>query len=140
MTVPVWILLAFAGWTLLTLMSTIGVYRWSRILSGRAAISDWDPAVSQGSDWYRRAMRAHMNCVENLPVYGAVVVAIVASGAAGPILDALAVALIVARVCQTVVHVAAEPTDTIGAIRFGFFAVQLLCMTAMGVIVAARAL
>lgn len=138
MTVPVWVLLAFAGWTLLTLMSTIGVYRWSRILGGRAAISDWDPTVPQGSDWYRRAMRAHMNCVENLPVYGAIVVAIMASGAAGPVLDDLAVALMVARVCQTVVHVAAEPTDLVGAIRFGFFAVQLACMTAMGVIVAVR--
>lgn len=140
MTVPVWVLLAFAGWTLLTLMSTIGIYRWSHILSGRAAISDWDPTKPQGSDWYRRAMRAHMNCVENLPVYGAIVVAIMASGAEGPVLDGLAIAFIVARVCQTVVHVATRPTDVIAAIRFGFFFVQLVCMTAMAVVVATGAL
>jgi len=140
MTLPVWILLAFAGWTLLTLLATIGIYRWSRILTGRAAISAWDPTESQGSDWYRRAMRAHMNCVENLPVYGAIVVAMMASDAAGPLLDGLAVAFIVARVCQTVVHVATRTTDLTAAIRFGFFFAQIVCMTAMGVIVAARAL
>lgn len=140
MTLPVWILLAFAGWTLLTLLSTIGIYRWRRILTGRTAISDWDPAKPQGSDWYRRALRAHMNCVENLPVYGAIAVAIIASGAAGPALDGLAIAFMIARVCQTTVHVATTPTDLTAAIRFGFFFAQLVCMIAMGAIVAVQAL
>jgi hypothetical protein len=27
--------------------------------------------VPQGNEWYQRAMRAHMNCVENLPIYTA---------------------------------------------------------------------
>ena len=38
MTNPVWVLLGFAAWTLLTLFTTIGVYRWTRILTGRASI------------------------------------------------------------------------------------------------------
>ena len=140
MTLPVWVLLAFAGWTLLTLLSTIGIYRWRLILSGRTKISHWDPTQPQGSDWYQRAMRAHMNCVENLPVYGAIVVAIIASDATGEILDALAIAFIAARFCQTIVHVVTRTTDLTAAIRFGFFFVQLVCMFAMGVIVAARAI
>ena len=80
MTVPVWVLLLFAGWTVATLMATGGVYRWSRILSGRAALSDFPADALHGSDWYRRAVRAHANCVENLPLYAAIVVAIAASG------------------------------------------------------------
>lgn len=32
MPIPVWVLLGFAGWTLLLLFSTVGVYRWSRLL------------------------------------------------------------------------------------------------------------
>jgi uncharacterized MAPEG superfamily protein len=80
MTIPVLVLLGFAGWTLLTLFGSIGVYRWSRILTGRVSIAEWRADVPQGSDWYRRAMRAHMNCVENLPVYTAVVVALIATG------------------------------------------------------------
>jgi hypothetical protein len=78
MTIPVWVLLGFAAWTLLTLFTTIGVYRWTRILTGRAAIAEWRADEVQGSEWYRRALRAHMNCVENLPVYTATVVVLLA--------------------------------------------------------------
>ena len=38
MTVPVWMLLGFAGWTVLLLLGTVGVYRWSRILTGMVPI------------------------------------------------------------------------------------------------------
>jgi hypothetical protein len=54
---------------------TVGVYRWSRILTGRTAIAAWRADEQQGDEWYRRAIRAHLNCVENLPVYTATVVA-----------------------------------------------------------------
>jgi MAPEG family protein len=73
--IPVLVLLGFAGWTLLTLCISVGAYRWSLILTGRATLSEWRADIPQRSDWYRRAMRAHVNCVENLPVLGALVVA-----------------------------------------------------------------
>jgi uncharacterized MAPEG superfamily protein len=81
MTVPQWALLGFAVWTLLVLFGTVGVYRWSRILTGRVRISEWQADRPQGSDWYQRAMRAHMNCVENLPVFAAIVLCATATGA-----------------------------------------------------------
>jgi len=68
MTVPVWMLLGFAAWTVLLLLSTVGVYRWSRILTGRVPIRDFRADQVEGEDWYRRSMRAHANCIENLPV------------------------------------------------------------------------
>src|SRR5215468_5237329 len=58
--VPVLVLLGFAAWTLLTLFGSIGVYRWSRILTGRASLAEWRADIPQGSDCYQRAMRAHM--------------------------------------------------------------------------------
>jgi uncharacterized MAPEG superfamily protein len=139
MTIPVWVLLLFAGWTIATLLATVGVYRWSRILTGRAALSEFRADEQHGSEWYRRAMRAHANCVENLPVYAAIVVAVVASGVRSPTLDTLAVVLLVARAAQTVTHVAVEQTDRAVAVRFAFFFVQIVCMAAMGIIVALRA-
>jgi uncharacterized MAPEG superfamily protein len=139
MTIPVWVLLLFAGWTLATLLATVGVYRWSRILTGRAALSEFRADVQHGSEWYRRAIRAHANCVENLPVYAAVVVAIVASGVRDSTLDTLAVVLLAARVLQTVTHVAVEQTDAVVAVRFTFFLVQIVCMAGMGIIVGLRA-
>jgi len=77
-----------------------------------------------------------MNCVENLPVYGALVLVIVASGARGPWLDTLALVFLSARLLQTVTHVGFRLTDLTVTVRFGFFLVQLLCMVWMGGLVA----
>jgi hypothetical protein len=55
------------------------------------------------------------------------------------LLDALAVAFMVARICQTTVHLAFVQTDFIASVRFAFFFVQALCMVAMGILVAAAA-
>jgi len=139
MIVPVWVLLGFAGWTLLTLIGSVGVYRWSRILTGRAALVDFPADSPHGNDWYRRAMRAHANCVENLPVFAAIVVAMLASGVRGPTLDHLAIALLVARVCQTLTHILCPPTNTAIGVRFAFFLIQVVCMFWMGVTIAIRA-
>jgi uncharacterized MAPEG superfamily protein len=138
MNIPVWVLLGFAVWTLLVLMLTVGVYRWARILTGRVPIRGWQADGQQGSEWYRRAMRAHANCVENLPVYGAIVVVIVAAGLRDPWLDRLAITLLAARVAHTVVHVAFEQTNVVAGTRFAFFFTQVLCMLGMAAVILAR--
>src|ERR1043165_7023679 len=104
MNVPVVVLLGFAMWTLLTLFGSVGVYRWSHILTGRTSISEWRAGAPQGSEWYQRAMRAHMNCVENLPIFAALVVALIATGLHSPSIDALSGTFLVARIGQTLVH------------------------------------
>lgn len=139
MAIPVWVLLGFAGWTLLTLFGSIGVYRWSRILTGRAQISEFRGDDPKGSDWYRRAMRAHANCVENLPVYAAIVIVMLATGIHSATLDTLAITLLVARIGQTLVHIAFAETNVAVSVRFAFFFTQAACMIAMGVIVALEA-
>ncbi len=140
MTTPVWVLLGFALWTLLVLFATVGVYRWSRILTGRAELAEFRADEPHGSDWYRRAMRAHANCVENLPVYGAITLAIVAAGARSPALDLLAIVLLAARVLQTLTHVLWTPTNRVVGVRFSFFLTQVACMFAMSAIVGLQAL
>jgi uncharacterized MAPEG superfamily protein len=139
MTIPAWVLLGFAGWTLLVLFGTVGTYRWSRILTGRAGLAEWRADQVQGSEWYGRAMRAHMNCVENLPVYAAIVVCAGLAGIDSLLLDVLALALIVARLCQTVIHIGFVQTEFVAGLRFAFFFVQALCMVTMGIVVAAAA-
>jgi len=136
MTIPVLVLLAFAAWTLLTLFGSVGVYRWSRILTGRASIAEWRPDLPQGSEWYQRAMRAHMNCVENLPVYAAIVVALVATSVQSLAIDGLAVTMLAARIGQTVTHIMMPPANAAATLRFALFFVQASCIIAMGVIIA----
>jgi uncharacterized MAPEG superfamily protein len=139
MPIPVWVLLGFAAWTLLILFATVGVYRWSRILTGRTAIATWRADEQQGSEWYRRAIRAHMNCVENLPVYTAIVVVLLAAHVASPIVDGLAITMLVARICQSAIHLLLEQTNMVAGIRFAFFFVQVISMIAMGILVAISA-
>ena len=135
MSVPVLVLLGFAAWTLLTLFGTIGVYRWSRILTGRASIGEWRADLPQGSGWYQRAMRAHMNCVENLPIYTALVVALMATGLHSPTIDRLAIAMLAARISQTITHIVLPPTNAAASLRFAFFFAQVVCMIAIGSII-----
>lgn len=135
MSIPVFVLLAFAGWTSLSMILTVGVYRWHRILSGRSRIAEFSEYRVEGRDWYKRALRAHANCVENLPVYGAVAMAIAVTGISSPLLDVLAVAFLMARIAQTSVHVAFQHSDFAATVRFLLFFLQLVCMTWMGVYV-----
>ncbi len=139
MPIPVWVLLGFAAWTLLLLFATVGVYRWSRILTGRTAIGTWRADEPQGSEWYRRAMRAHMNCIENLPVYTALVVVQLSAHVTSAILDALAITILVARIFQSTIHLLFEQTNFIAGVRFSFYFVQALSMIAMGVLIAVLA-
>jgi uncharacterized MAPEG superfamily protein len=126
-TVPVWMLLGFATWTALLLLFTIGIYRWSRIFTGRMPIRNFPADAAGGEEWYRRATRAHANCIENLPVFGAIVFALHVGKVAGTLVDALAVSVLVARIVQSLVHVCFVHTNTVASVRFGFFFVQFIC-------------
>ncbi|CAM5349175.1 TPA: MAPEG family protein [Pseudomonas aeruginosa] len=139
MTTPVWTLLVFAGWTLFILFSTVGVYRWSKILTGRATISGWQPEKTQGSAWYQRAMSAHRNCIENLPVYGAIVFVLSITGLSSPVLDGLAITVIAGRIAQSVTHICLEQTERIALFRFVFYFSQIIAMIWMGVYVTVNA-
>jgi uncharacterized MAPEG superfamily protein len=128
MTPPLSTLLGFALWTLIILMATVGVHRWSLILRGRAQIHAFPPDASSGPDWYRRATRAHLNCIENLPVYASIVVVLSQVGVDGRFVDALCCIVLVARIFQTSVHVGFEQTARVVSVRFGFFTIQLVSM------------
>jgi uncharacterized MAPEG superfamily protein len=135
MTVPVWMLLAFATWTVVLLLGTVGVYRWSRILTGSVPISEFRADRVEGEDWYKRAMRAHANCVENLPVFGAVVLALQAGGVRGPMVSWLCIGVVAARVVQSLVHVSFVQTNAVVSVRFAFFVVQLVAFLSLSAII-----
>src|SRR3954468_23778870 len=126
MTLPVWMLLGFATWTVLLLLATVGIYRWRRILTGRVPISEFRADQVEGKDWYKRSMRAHANCIENLPVFGAIVFALYAGDVASATVNVLAIAILAARIVQSLVHACLVQTNTVVSIRFGFFLVQIL--------------
>ena len=135
MPIPIWMLLAFAAWTVLLLLSTIGVYRWSRILTGRTPIKEFRADQVEGADWYRRSMRAHANCIENLPVFGSIVFALYVSQMNGATVNYLSIAVVIARVMQSLVHICFPQTNTVAAVRFAFFFVQIVCFVSLIVMI-----
>jgi uncharacterized MAPEG superfamily protein len=131
-----WTLVGFSTWTVLLLAATVGVYRWVNILFSNVPIASFRSDRLEGEDWYRRGTRAHANCVENLPVFGAIVFVITAAGINGATVNWLCTLVLIARVCQSLVHVSHVQTDAFVAVRFSFFSVQLVCFVVLIVIAA----
>jgi len=134
MSIPIWAVLAFATWTIAILMLGVGVYRWSLILAGKAELKSFPGDEPHGSPLYRRAVRAHANGVENLPVFIAIVLAAQAEGVQSVTLDVLSVGVVAARVVQTSAHLSSGSNAAI-AVRFTFLLVQLVAFVWMGAVV-----
>lgn len=141
MSIPMLMLLGFATWTVLLLIATVGVYRWFRISFRQAPIASFRSDRLEGEDWYQRGTRAHANCIESLPVFGAIVLVISSIGITGAAVDSLCTLVLIARVCQSLVHVSHVQTDAFVAARFSFFGVQLICfLTLIGIALSHAAL
>jgi len=139
MTIPMWMLLGFVTWTLILLMAFVGMYRWVNILFRKAPIASFRSDKLEGEDWYRRGTRAHANCVENLPVFAAIVSVMSAIGVNGVAVDSLCTLVLIARICQSLVHVSHAQTDAFVAVRFSFFSIQLVSFLVLIVIIARHA-
>jgi uncharacterized MAPEG superfamily protein len=139
MTTPLWVLLAFAVWTLLVLFAGVGVHRWSRIFSRKAELTDFPGGVVEGTPLYRRVTRAHANCVENLPVYAAIALTAAIAGVDTPRLDQLAIVFLIARIGQTLSHTLFRESNVTVGIRFSFFTIQVTVMLWMAIVVALAA-
>ncbi len=130
MSLSQWALLGFVTWTLVILVGTIGVPRITAIVKRQAKPSSFNPSVPHGSDRYQRSMRAHANCVENLPVFAALVLLGTVLAVPGSLFQVAAFVVLPARVLQSIAHVASGRNRAI-LVRFAFFSVQLTCFVLM---------
>lgn len=128
---PIICLVVFAMWTVGLVALVLGPIRITKVLKREAPPSGFPPEVPHGSPFYRRLMRAHANCVENLPVFGAVVLSATVVGFTPPLLGTLATVYVAARMAQTTTHLISASNMAIN-IRFTFFLVQVACLIWMG--------
>jgi uncharacterized MAPEG superfamily protein len=128
-TTPLLCLFGFILWTVALLLA-IAAVRVREILAGKARASDFTSGIPHGGDRYWRLNRAHMNCLENLPLFSAVVLTGAVIGADAPWLDRLAEFYLLARIGQSMTHISSG-SDRAIQVRFTFFAVQLLCLLGM---------
>ncbi len=132
---PLLCLLGFTLWTALIVGFGIAGARITAVLVGTAPPNGFPTDVPHGSDRYRRIMRAHMNCVENLPLFAAVVLTGAVAHAGSPLMDQLAEIYLGARVMQSLVHIASGHRFAV-VVRLLCFVTQMVCLTAMGLLVA----
>lgn len=135
MTPSLYSLLGFVVWTMLLVVVGIGVPRVSAVLARRAAPKSFMADVPHGSERYRRTMRAHANCVENLPLFAALVLLARVVSLENALFETLAIIVLPARVAQTTVHVASGSNRAVLA-RFWFFSIQVASFAAMALILA----
>jgi uncharacterized MAPEG superfamily protein len=128
MTTALWTVIAFAAWTLFVLTFGVGTRRFYLILSRQADLTSFPADTPHGTAADRRIMRAHANCVENLPVYAAIVLPAEMPGLVPPAMDALALTVITCRIVQSCIHMLMPETNSTVAARFIFFSVQIVAM------------
>jgi uncharacterized MAPEG superfamily protein len=95
--------LLYIVWTLLLALS-YAFYRVPIALSGRKPMDHWERGKSSDDPGIlQRAKSAHLNCLENFPLFLAVV-AIAALMQKSAVVDAVAAYILYARIGQSVVH------------------------------------
>ena len=121
-------LAGFAAWTLF-LVLLIGLYRASLVITGKRAANQFDPGGADVGDFSRRLCRAHANCYENLPIFGALIAVALVTGQTAAT-DGLAMWFLGARIGQSVVHLISTSVMAVNA-RFALYLVQWFIMAAM---------
>lgn len=134
MHIPLLCLLGFVVWTALLVLIGIAVPRIAATLRGEAPPQGFLADERHGSERYRRTMRAHVNCVENLPLFAAVVLTGAVVHAGSPLMDTLALTFMGARVAHTLIHVASGAFPTL-VVRLLFFATQMVALMWMTLLV-----
>ena len=129
MTTALWCLLAFAAWGML-LLYCIGFVRVTTVMKGAKKPNEFPGGVQHGGDRYWRLNRAHMNVVENIGWFGAIVLIGTLTGVASSAWSWLPVVVVCARVVQSLIHISSGRNLAVN-FRFTAFLVQHLAMLGM---------
>ena len=114
-------LTAFIAWTLL-LLTLMEVIRSQLVLRGKVPANGFTPDNANLSPFMQRLARAHANCLENLPIFGGLLLIAIVTGRTS-ITDPLAYLFLGARVFQSLVHLISVSSLAV-TIRFTAFALQ----------------
>lgn len=100
-------LLGFTAWTI-ALISIVLFYRTGLVMARKTPANSWTRGGQTWSDppLITRMIHAHLNCVENLPLVAAVILAAQVMGQ-GAVTDGLACALLGLRIAQSTTHLIA---------------------------------
>ena len=115
-------LTVFIAWTLV-LLTLMEIIRSQLVLQGKVPANGFTPDNANLSPFMQRLARAHANCLENLPIFGGLLLIAIATGSTS-VTDPLAYVLLAARIFQSIVHLTSISAAAV-TIRFAAFAVQI---------------
>ena len=125
-------LVLYALWAI-ALVLMVAADRVLMVIRGEAKANSFTPGVPHGSDSYWRINRAHLNTVENLPIFAAIVLSGWVVGMETASFNRLAIVVVVARIVQSAIHIASGSVAAI-TFRFTALAVQLICEIWMAIL------
>jgi len=120
------VLIGLIAWALF-LMIVMEILRVQLVVTRRIAANEFRTDNSNLSPFMQRLARAQANCVENLPIFGGILLVALITGQTA-VTDPLAYALFAARLVQSCVHLFSVSVLAVNA-RFLAFAVQLVIAT-----------
>jgi len=118
-------LCGFAAWTIF-LVFVVANYRALVSMRSGKALNSFLPNGTDLDALGQRLTRAHLNCLELLPVVAAVVLSAAVAGKAA-VTDPLAMPLLYARLGQSVIHIISTAVPMV-LIRAALFVVQLVIL------------
>jgi len=122
-------------WLVLTLMMT-GLF-WGPIIVNRISEQGvWgtfaDPSIIADAQWAKRLMRAHVNAIENLVIFSALILVVEIVGANSSITAAASMFYFYARLIHVTSYTCALPVVRTLAFLAGFFCQAVLALTLLG--------
>lgn len=126
-------LVALSGFTLWTILLTLALVsiRGANSFGGaKIALNAFVPSGTDMPGLGQRITRAHLNCLESLPVFAALVIVGGLSDQLG-VMESTVMYVLYARIAQSVVHMISTSVPMVLA-RATFFTVQVLLMLCYG--------
>jgi hypothetical protein len=130
---PLAALVLFAVWAMILVVS-VGIWRTVLVFTGNAQANSFPSGTQHGGDRYWRLNRAHMNAVENLPIFGALVLSGFYLQVQDTWLQILPSLILYARVAQSLIHIASGSAVAV-TLRFLAYGVQLISMFILAAVV-----
>jgi len=118
--------LALAGYIiwLMLLLSVVVSVRTYQTLAGHRAANSFLPDGSDGSPFYGRLVRAHMNCIEGFPYIGGLLILALLTHQI-QLTNPLAFIVLAGRIAQSFTHLISVGVLAV-QVRFFFFLIQLV--------------
>ncbi|MCZ8342395.1 MAG: MAPEG family protein [Leptospira sp.] len=115
-------LLGYVSWALVLGFSLITL-RSLQVLLGKKKSNEFPAGIPHGSPFEWRLNRAHLNTLENLPIFLSIVFVIVSLGKIDDFVNTASIVVVISRICQSTIHLISTSVWMVN-FRFTFYMIQ----------------